>query len=190
MFPRRNSRPVALVVGATAAALASVVAIAGGAAVANTGHGSHRKVEFTTLSAGPTAVYPPFRSPEQLALCSPATGRCELTFVGSDRYSGDLEGLASNAGSLDVDSAFSGWAVSIAEFNGAVRGCPSAGTAAFRFTVRMGVNGKNVGTFEVIEGAGTGGLAELTGEGSFEATPGPRGIISSVGTATVRCDKN
>ncbi len=89
---------------------------------------------------------------------------------------------------LYVDSGFRGWAESISEFEGTVHGCPGAGTVAISWEVQMGARpGQNVGSFEIVKGSGTGGLATLRGKGKVVATPQPDGSITSVLDANLRC---
>ncbi|MGF1598821.1 MAG: DUF3224 domain-containing protein [Acidimicrobiales bacterium] len=64
-----------------------------------------------------------------------------------------------------------------------------SGTVTLRYTVAMGARpGKNVGTFEVVKGSGTGGLAAAQGRGTIVATPDPAtGTVTSAGTLRVNC---
>ena len=123
-------------------------------------------------------------------LCDPTSSRCLVTFVGFDRFTGTLDGTQANAGALSVDFAtFVGEGVSLATFTGSVTGCPGSGTALLRYTVQLGARpGQNLGTFEVVDGSGTAGLAGLAGRGSFVATPDyATGAVSTEGRAHLRC---
>ena len=70
-----------------------------------------------------------------------------------------------------------------------VAGCPGEGSVSLRWTVQFGftTEGRNTGTYEVVPGSGTGGLATIRGGGSFVTTVLPDGSVTSEFTAKFRC---
>ena len=166
---------------------------AGGAtsqATASDSGGSHVQRARSTTTA-PTELFGFIGGAPDPSRCESVTGQCLLPYYGHDGLTGAMTGTLDGAGSLSINLATgAGRAVSLSRFRGLVTSCPSEGTALLQFTARLGVRpGVNVGTFEVIQGSGTGGLAGLTGSGSFVAHVQPDQSTLADLVLKVRCHR-
>jgi hypothetical protein len=174
--------------------IASALAVAAGSVTPSLPAGASnseegRKVLHGTVSSTPAQLLG--RGPSGCVDLNPDTGRCLLAFSQEDTYSGDMVGQDTDAGSLSLQlSTLSGDVVALATFRGTVRGCPSPGTATLRVVGRIGVTpGRDIGTVEVIDGAGSGGLARLQGSGQFESTVHADGTVTGTEDLIVSCAK-
>ena len=179
---------------APVSAVISVAALAiGGALPAKAQTGRPRSTS-SSVTSQPTELFgltpAGVPRPDQ---CNADTGRCLVAFIGYDHTTGALEGTQINAGSLSINlQTGQGWATSMGQFTGTVRGCQAPGSVTFRYDMRMGVEpGKNVGTFTVVESSGIGGLSGLTGGGSIVAALNiATGVVTGEGIARLKCDRS
>jgi hypothetical protein len=174
----------------TGTAMAIALGAAPAVAAASSNGGDSRPALHATSFSTPAQLFG--LGPSGCTNLNPDTGRCLIAFFQHDTLSGDIVGQNVNAGSLSVQlPALTGDAVSLSTFRGTVRGCPGPGTATLRFVVRLGARpGHNIGTVEVVEGAGSGGLATLEGRGHVDATPHPDGTVTGSTEFNLRCTQD
>jgi hypothetical protein len=112
--------------------------------------------------------------------CDPTVPtRCAGTFRSLRTFDGDLSGTAYVVGSavLLADGTYQGQAV--AQFTGTVEGCGSGTLVIVETGVLDPANQREKGTWTVVDGQGTGDLAQLTGAGRSDSAAG--------GTGRIRC---
>ena len=131
-------------------------------------------------------------TPTETIIGSPicdAAGMCVVPFQFRNTYSGDVVGTEVSAGQIVATGPADGPGSAMSVLTATVAGCPGEGSVMLRWTVQFGVTtvGQNTGTYLVVEGSGTGGLATIKGGGSFVTTVQPDGSTTSEFTAKFRC---
>jgi hypothetical protein len=118
-----------------------------------------------------------------------AAGHCLVPFQFRNTYVGDVVGTEVSAGQIVATGPLDGPGSSMSVLTATVAGCPGVGSVSLRWTVQFGftTEGRNTGTYEVVPGSGTGGLATIRGGGSFVTTVQPDGSVTSEFTAKFRC---
>ena len=144
--------------------------------------GKARKITFTTASGPPI----PFTQ-----TCDSA-GACVLPISGGPEstITGDFNGTGVYAGAAHQVGREEAYSSAITTFTGAVKGC-GEGTDVTRYDAhyRADLPHGGGGTWEIVDGAGTGDLQQLSGHGTF--TLGTTDPADFSGTAnfkgTIRC---
>jgi hypothetical protein len=128
-----------------------------------------------------TTVFPGSQS------CTP-TG-CLESYTVSARQTGGLDGTLTNNGSLWLanDAAVSFHVTIIGLFTGTVQGC-GQGTMLMYYPLTSGTfTSAFSGLVQIVPGSGTGGLAGISGLGTYRFNPGDG---TSSGTLTALCSSN
>ncbi len=174
----RRVAVVASVIGLTAGLTQLNPAFAGSDQAA----GGARKITFTTASGPPI----PFTQ-----TCDSA-GACLLPISGgpASTVTGDFNGTGVYAGAAHQIGSDEAYSSAITTFTGAVKGC-GEGTEVMRYDAhyRADLPHGGGGTWEIVDGTGTGDLEQLSGHGTF--TLGTTNPDDFSGTAifkgTIRC---
>jgi hypothetical protein len=118
-----------------------------------------------------------------------AAGQCLVPIQFRNTYTGDVVGTEISAGQIVATGPFDGPGSFMSVLTATVAGCPGVGSVSLRWTVQFGftTEGRNTGTYEVVPGSGTGGLASIRGSGSFVTMVQPDGSVTSEFTAKFRC---
>jgi len=124
-------------------------------------------------------------APELTPSYCDAAKHCVVPATEKGSYHGDLEGTKVAAGGAGLNATNDRFATArIERFDGTVKGC---GTGSIYLVIsEVATTTSGTGTFEVVEGFGTGGLAHLTGHGSGSGTVDASGIHGK-GEGEFRC---
>jgi hypothetical protein len=118
-----------------------------------------------------------------------ANGRCVVAFNFRNAYTGDVVGTEVSAGEIALTGPADGPGTATSILTATIKGCPGEGSVMLRWEVLFAGStaGQNTGTFKAVAGSGTGGLAGISGGGSFVTTFHPDGVVTSSFTAKFRC---
>jgi hypothetical protein len=162
-----------------AASVAAVAALTVGAAPAVDAHGGGGRQHYQGTPTETNIGTP---------VCD-AAGRCIVPLQFRNMYTGDVVGTELSVGQIVATGPADGPGSSMSVLTATVAGCPGEGSVILRwsFVFALSTLGQNTGTFEVVPGSGTGGLATMKGGGSFVSTLNPDGSSTSNFTADFRC---
>jgi hypothetical protein len=162
----------------------ALVGLIGGPFASNVaaGGGHWHVVRVQTSASSPPATILP-GSPT----CTPSG--CLESYTVTAQQTGGLDGTVTNNGTLwlESDAAVSFNVTILGLFTGTVQGC-GQGTMLMYYPLTSGAfTAAFSGRVEIVSGSGTGGLAGISGAGSYEFNPADG---SSQATLTARCKSN